>query len=389
MIAKDTQDTKQRLCQRIDELAPVFHRISDTLHQNPELSGQEEKSSRLLQTELSAAGFSLSPVLPEKLPTAFHGVCGKGAVHIGFLAEYDALPELGHGCGHNLIAAMSTTAAIACADILADEATIHLFGCPAEETIGGKVFMSQAGVFNGLDAALICHPSDVTAIGGTSYATHPLQLTFLGKAAHIADPDYHGINALDALVDFYQQLSELQKTFTEPHIIGKIITNGGTAPNVVPDKAVLRATVRALRTEFLEEVMLPEIKEIARRISQVHDTELQLEHYEPLFKNLINDSRLNEYMKANLETLGLPVTEYPADEADGSTDVGNVSHDVPTIQAEIKIGEGISAHTHEFAAAAGSRYGNDMALLAAKAMAMTAADVISQKRDGETVSTLM
>ncbi len=376
--ATTSNDAKQRLCRKVDDLAPVFHRISDTLHENPELSGQEEKSSQLLQEELSAAGFSLSPVIPEKLPTAFHGVCGKGAVHIGFLAEYDALPELGHGCGHNLIAAMSTTAAIACADILADAATIHIFGCPAEETIGGKVFMSQAGVFSGLSAALICHPSDVTAIGGTSYATHPLQVKFLGKAAHVADQDYHGVNALDALVDFYQQLDELQTTFTEPHIIGKIITNGGTAPNVVPDEAVLRATVRALRTEYLEDFMLPKIKELARKVSDAHGTVLEMEHYEPLFKNLINDRQLGEFMKANLESLGAAVTEYPADDADGSTDVGNVSHDVPTIQAEIKIGEGISAHTYEFTAAAGSRYGNDMALLAAKAMAMTAVDVIAQ-----------
>ena len=105
-------------------------------------------------------------------------------------------------------------------------------------------------------------------------------------------------------------------------------------------------------------------------------TYIEMEHYESLFKNLINDRQLSEYMKANFETLGLTVTEYPADEADGSTDVGNVSHDAPTIQPEIKIGEGISAHTHEFAAAAGSEYGKNMALLAAKAMAMTAADVL-------------
>ncbi|MDO4204478.1 MAG: amidohydrolase [Selenomonadaceae bacterium] len=379
MTAVPSSEIKQLLCQKLDELAPVFHRIADYLHQHPELSGEEENSSRLLQDILSESGFSIAPVIPDKLPTAFHGIKGSGPVHIGFLAEYDALPELGHGCGHNLIAAMSTTAAIACADIFADEAAVHIFGCPAEETIGGKVFMSEAGVFAGLDAALICHPSDVTAVGGTSYATHPVKFTFTGKPAHVADPDYHGINALDALVDFYQQLGTLQRTFTEPHIIGKIITEGGTAPNIVPERAAMKATIRALRTEYLEDFMLPRIKELAQQVSQAHGTELEMEHYEPLFKNLINDRQLSEYMKANLEALGTDVTVYPADDADGSTDVGNVSHDAPTIQPEIKIGEGIAAHTYEFAAAAGSEYGKKMALLAAKAMAMTAADVILQK----------
>ena len=376
MTALPPPEIKQLLCQKIDGLSPVFHLIADYLHQHPELSGKEENSSRLLQDILSDCGFTISPIIPEALPTAFHGVRGNGPVSIGFLAEYDALPKLGHGCGHNLIAAMSATAAIACGEILGEQATVHIFGCPAEETIGGKVFMSEAGAFKGLDAALICHPGDVTAIGGTSYATHPLRFTFIGKPAHVADPDYHGINALDALVDFYQQLGVLQESFTEPYIIGKIITDGGSAPNIVPERAVMKATIRALRTEYLEEVMLPQIKELAKRVSQAHGTELEMEHYEPLFKNLINDRQLSEYMKANFETLGLTVTEYPADEADGSTDVGNVSHDAPTIQPEIKIGEGISAHTHEFAAAAGSEYGKDMALLAAKAMAMTAADVL-------------
>lgn len=370
-------EIKADICTELDRLKPVFVKIADTLHANPELSGQEAASCGLLKEVAAQAGFKVKPILAETLPYAFQASYGQGTLNIGFLAEYDALPDLGHGCGHNLIAAMSTAAALACGKVLGSKATIHLFGCPAEETIGGKVFMSEAGCFKNLDAALICHPSNVTAMGGTSYATHPLRITFLGKPAHVADPDYHGINALDALVDFYQQLSFLEKSFTQPYILGKIITEGGSAPNIVPERATIKATIRSLSTEYLENHMLPEIKALARQISEKHGTDLELEHYEPLFKNLVNDARLNAFMKTNIQSLGITdIKEYPDSYADGSTDVGNVSHDAPAIQPEIMIGQGIAAHTHEFAVAAGSEYGKEMAFLAAKAMAMTAADLL-------------
>ena len=262
---------------------------------------------------------------------------------------------------------------------MGNEATISVFGCPAEETVGSKVMLSERGIFDGLDAVLICHPGSETSFGGTSYATHPLQITFIGKPAHVADPDYHGINALDALVDFYQQLEGVAKTFTEPHILGKIITEGGTAPNIIPDRAVMRATIRALRAEYLEDIMLPKIKQLAQQVSDAHGTRLELYHYEPLFKNMLNDKQLQSYAMANFQALGLTdFATYPDDYADGSTDVGNVSHIVPTIQPEIKIGNQIAAHTPEFANAAASAYGKEMALKAVKGLCMTVADVIKK-----------
>lgn len=373
----DISKDKELACQAAEKNKALFARIADYIHENPELGMEEYKASDLLKTILSQKRFEISNPSEAMFPTAFTAVKGNGKIRIGFLAEYDALPELGHGCGHNLIAAMSTLAAIVTAEIFGDRATVSLFGCPAEETIGSKITFAEMGYFDGFDAVLICHPSDVTAVGGTSYATHPLQITFIGKPAHVADPEYHGINALDALVDFYGKLSELEKSFSEPYILGKIITEGGTAPNIIPDKAVLRATVRALSTDYLENHMLPLIKKLAYEISQKHGTELELYHYEPLFKNLVNDKTLNEYMKNNFSLLGLIcVKEYPDDYADGSTDVGSVSYAAPTIQPEIQIGNCVSAHTEEFAQAAGSEYGKDMALKAAKALIMTAIDVI-------------
>ncbi|WP_027406203.1 amidohydrolase [Anaerovibrio sp. RM50] len=370
-------DIKEVLCSLAEKNKETLNNIADYIHANPELGCEEVKASAYLRELLKNEGFTVDDVLKDQFPTAFKASYGNGDIHIGFLAEYDALPEIGHGCGHNLIAAMSTTAAIICGKLLKDKITVHLFGCPAEETIGSKVMMSEAGVFDGLTAALICHPGSDTTFGGTSYATHPLQITFKGKPAHVADPDYHGINALDALVDFYTELKELEKTFTEPYILGKIITEGGTAPNIIPDRAVMRATIRSLNTTYLEETMLPKIRDLAKRVSDDHGTKVDLYHYEPLFKNMINHKKLENYAKDNFSSLGIKdIKTFPDDYADGSTDVGNVSHVVPTIQPEIKIGDNIAAHTPEFTAAAKGDYGREMALKAVKGMCMTVADIV-------------
>lgn len=368
---------KNKICAIADEYKDVLAEIADYLHANPELGNEEFKAVEFLKNQLTRFGFKISPALPEEFPTSFQAVYGEGDIKIGFLAEYDALPELGHACGHNLIAAMSVLAGIVCSKVLGDKAQIYVFGCPAEETLGSKTLMAERGLFDELTAALICHPSDNTTFGGTSYATHPLRITFLGRPAHVADPDYHGINALDAMVEFYQELNKLQETFRKPYILGKIITEGGTAPNIVPERATMKATIRSLDADYLEEIMLTEIKALAKEIAVKHGAGVELDHYEPLFKNMINDKRLQDMMIKNISELGInDVRIYADDYADGSTDVGNVSHAVPTIQPEIKIGTGISAHTPEFAVAAGCDYAKEMALIAVKAMAMTAYEAV-------------
>ena len=151
-------DIKELLCTLAENNKETLNNIADYIHANPELGCEEVKASAYLRELLKNEGFTVEDVLKDQFPTAFKASYGNGDIHIGFLAEYDALPKIGHGCGHNLIAAMSTTAAIVCGKALKDKITVHLFGCPAEETIGSKVMMSEAGVFDGLTAALICHP---------------------------------------------------------------------------------------------------------------------------------------------------------------------------------------------------------------------------------------
>lgn len=370
------QQLKQEACLKIEQLAPLLYQLADFLAQNPEISGEERKAVNYLQKILKQFNFDFTPILKDSFSTAFIAAKGDTGKKIAFLAEYDALPNIGHGCGHNLISMMSVGAAIAFSQITGKTAQTVLFGCPAEETVGAKINIAENGFFDDINAALIIHPDDKTSIGGTSYASHPLEVSFIGKEAHIADPVYHGINALDALVDFYTELKQLQKTFTKPNLIGTIITEGGTAPNIIPAKATLRSTVRALDSDYLENVMLARIKHLAEKIAEKHNAKVQMHHYEPLYKNLRSDERLNEYYKRNFTLLGEKYTVFPDDYADGSTDVGNVSHATRTCQPTICIGHDIFAHTAEFACAAASDFGKRQALKGAKAMVMTAIDIL-------------
>ncbi|BBB90164.1 MAG TPA: amidohydrolase [Methylomusa anaerophila] len=360
----------------VTAMAPELREISLFLHKNPELGGKEYQAARLLITAAEQRGFTVQQNI-SGYETAFIAKKGSKGPKIAFLAEYDALPELGHACGHNLIAAMSWGAAAALAAVAGDRAVSFLIGCPAEETSGAKVAMAADGVFDGLTAALIVHPADGNYLGGTSYATHPLRITFRGRPAHVASKTDKGVNALDALVMFYQGIKMLRQTFIQETILAGIVTKGGTAPNVVPDAAEAKFTIRALSSHYLEETVIPAVRRLAAGVALASGTTVETVHYEPLFKELINSPRLLELFQNNMALLGETVTVLKPEDADGSTDVGNVSHAVPTIHPDIGIGCNLVAHTPAFAAAAASDYAQERLLVGAKAMAMTAIDLLA------------
>ena len=370
-------EEKKRLCQKVDALEAEMTRLSLALHARPELGNEEYEAMRLLTDASRTQGFHVTQGAAG-LPTAFLAKRGDSGPKIAFLAEYDALPGLGHACGHNLIASMSFGAAAAFAALTADQAQTYFIGCPAEETQGGKIALTNAGVFNGFDAIFIVHPSDETTLGGTSLASHPLCVRFHGREAHVASRNERGINALDALVLFYQGLQGLRLRFGEQALIAGIITAGGTAPNIVPALAEMKCTVRSLSSDYLEQQVLPAVRALATGIAEGTGATVTLEHYEPLFKELIQDTDLAAYFAENLRLLGEPVRQLPDNDAGGSTDVGNVSHVAPTLHPELSIGAGLTAHTPAFAQAAGSAAAQKRALIGAKAMAMSAWDICLQ-----------
>ncbi|MDU2063496.1 MAG: amidohydrolase [Sporomusaceae bacterium] len=372
------KELKKAACAAVDALAAELNEISLFIHNHPELGNEEHQAVTRLTAAIAKHGFTVETGCGN-LPTAFQACKGSSGPKIGFLAEYDALPELGHACGHNLIAAMSYGAAVAFAAAAQEKATACLFGCPAEETTGGKITLADAGLFDQLTAALIIHPADVNSVGGTSYATHPVKVTFHGQSAHIASNTHKGVNALDALVLFYSGLKQLKESLTEKTILGGIITHGGIAPNIVPDKAEAKFTVRALSYRYLEDTVLPAFRRLAEGIALATGTTVTVEHYEPLYKELINDKRLAALFRQNMALLGEEVTILDDAEAGGSTDVGTVSHIIPTLHPDISIGADLSAHTAEFATAACSPYAQERLLIGAKAMAMTALDLLPEE----------
>lgn len=373
----DKKTLKEQAIALIDAMAPELREISLFLHNHPELGEQEHQAAKLLRTTAEHQGFKVEQDI-SGYETAFIATKGSGGPKIAFLAEYDALPELGHACGHNLIAAMSWGAAAAFAAVAGDKAVSYLIGCPAEETSGAKVRMASDGVFDGLKAALIIHPADRNNIGGTSYATHPLRITFRGRPAHVASKTNKGVNALDALIMFYQGIKPLRQTFTQETILAGIITKGGAAPNIVPEEAEAKFTIRALSSHYLEETVIPAVNQLATGVALATGTTVETVHYEPLYKELINAPQLMDLFQDNMALLGETVTILDPMDAGGSTDVGNVSHQAPTIHPDINIGNNLSAHTPEFAIATGSDYAQERLLVGAKAMAMTAIDLLEE-----------
>ena len=291
---------------------------------------------------------------------------------IAFLGEYDALPGLGHGCGHNLIALMSLGATLAFDAVAPQGWAGEFLGCPAEETIGGKVYMSEAGLFKGYEAAMLIHPGGQNEVGGTSLATHPLEVTYTGRSAHVASLTDPGLNALDSATLLYLRIRELKKELPEGVRIGTIFTDGGQAPNVIPGQAQLHMTVRAKDVDTLENIVLPAIRQAAQEVAQEEGTQVAMRHYEPLFKDMRQDERLLAIFQDVMTEFGEEPLALPDDEADGSTDVGNVSYDVPTVQPTLNIGLGLEAHTPEFACAAGSDFGLEQAIKGAKILAVAA-----------------
>lgn len=369
------QEREQKACEIIDRIGDELKAVSRYLYTNPELGLQEHKAVACIASFLESHHFNTQVGVNHmaELKTAVRGDYHLNGLHkMAFLGEYDALPELGHGCGHNLIALMSLGAAVAFSQTAPDGWGTTFFGCPAEETIGGKVYMAEAGLFNGYDAALIIHPGGDNEVGGTSLATHPLEVTFYGRSCHIASLTDSGINALDCAVDLYQAVKDLKKVFPKGAIVGSIFTESGVAPNVVTPKATMRMTIRGRTVEDLEDIILPMIKEAAEQIAQNYGARVEMHHYEPLFKDMRQDKRLVSLFDDVMTEFGEKPRHLPDDEADGSTDVGNVSYEIPTAQPTLQIGLGLEAHTPEFARAAGSDYGFEQALKGAKIMATVA-----------------
>lgn len=371
---------KQALIEEVDRLSPELLQISRSLHANPELAFEEYQAAELLIRTLEEHGFSLERGVA-RLTTAFTAsyASGEGPT-IAFLAEYDALPGMGHACGHNLIASASVGAALALKSRLDQvPGRVLLVGCPAEEKGGGKIPLVEAGLFQWVDAAMLVHPSNRTEMVKKALGMRDVQVEFFGKAAHAAALPYLGINALDAVILTFNNINALRQQLRSDARIHGVITHGGKAPNIIPDYAAALFYVRALDMGYLEELyqkVLGCFEAAASATGTTYQVKRAGHDYHP---HKINYS-LAQLFRQNLEALGAEVDQGPEDVELGSTDVGNVSQVVPTLQPTITIcGPKVSCHMPEFAVASGSSAGEEGMLLAARAMALTGLDLLRDR----------
>ena len=370
------EDLRQQVLQQIDRQSPHLRRIALTLHAHPEIGGQEKLAQQVLTQYATECGFEVELGV-SGIDTSFLAVRQHGSgAKVAFLAEYDALPAIGHACGHNLIAMASTAAAVGLAHALDPICgQVALVGTPAEETNGAKVPMAASALFDAYDAAMIVHPASRTSVYAQSLAIDAIEFTFLGKAAHAASVPHEGINALDAAIALFNGLNALRQHVTSDVRIHGIITEGGVAPNIVPERAVARFYFRAAERSYLNHVV-EKAKHIAEAAALATGCRWEMRNFEYSNDNLITNKALADTYAAHLTSLGIDDIQPPSPNM-GSTDMGNVSHVAPSIHPSMRIGsDKLIGHTHEFCRAASTMEAMDAMLSAAKAMALTGLDVL-------------
>lgn len=360
----------------IDRFSDQIIELSDRIHDNPETAFEEEKARSWLTGYLSKHEFRIENG-SNRLKTAFKAVYGTGKPLVALLAEYDALPELGHACGHNIIAGAAVGAGVAAKAVVdACGGAVAVIGTPAEELYAGKATMVNEGIFDDVDAALIVHPASRNISTVESLACISLHIEFYGRSAHAAAHPEQGINALDAMVLAFSAVNALRQQIVDKARIHGIIVKGGEAANIIPEYTEAEFIVRAPESNYLAELM-PRVLACFSGAAAATGAELKYKWADHAYDAMKNNRTLEGLFAANLKSLGRNVLPYGENCSIGSTDTGNVSQVVPAIHPSIAIIEpGISIHTHEFARAAASESGHKGLIDAAKAMAMTIVDLL-------------
>jgi amidohydrolase len=369
---------KALIGQAVDSLADELERLSHQIHANPELGYQEIKAAGWLCDFLAAQGYEVERGVAG-IDTAFRAIIDNGdGPTIAILCEYDALPAIGHACGHNVIAASGAGAGAALARVRATlpRGRLVVVGTPAEEGGGGKVRLIKGNVFESVDVAMMVHGWDRWIGHQDLLGIVRVGFEFIGKAAHAAADPWEGVNALDAVVQTFNNVSMLRQQIRPDARIHGIVTNGGAAANIIPEAAAALFYVRAAKLDYMWELHRRVIAcaEGAARATGCSLKVVENEHaYEPMKRN----ETLLDLFRANLEALGAVESPEVRDRL-GSSDVGNVSQVIPAIQPLVKIApEGTPIHSRAFEAAAAAPLAREGMLIAAKTMAMTSFDLLA------------
>ena len=372
----EIEKLKLKIKDSVESQKQQLTQLSLNIHDNPELGFEEEKASAWLTSYLEDSGFHVERGIAG-LATAFRATYGQGSPRIALLAEYDALPKIGHGCGHNIIGVSAVGAAVASKSVI-DQlgGSVVVLGTPGEEGLGGKIDMVKAKTFKEIDVAMIVHPNTRNMPTEEALACSSLEVEFFGRPAHAASQPHRGINALDAMILAFTSINSLRQHIRGDARIHGIITDGGEAPNIVPAHSAAAFLVRALDDDYLAELK-DKVLNCFTGASVASGARLEYRWRDRTYAPMKSNMTLAGLFKQNLESLGRKVETCDPHFGLSSTDMGNVSQVVPSIHATIAIAPPeVLIHTPEFAAAAASQAGHKGLLDAAKAMAMTVADIL-------------
>lgn len=373
----DIHELKSQVVAEVETLRKELIDLSLRIHAHPETAFQEQQASAWLAEYLERHGFRVQRGICD-LPTAFRAERGEGAPRVALLAEYDALPGIGHGCGHNIIAAASVGAGIAAASVTpTTDGSVVVIGTPAEEVYGGKVLMARRGAFEGLEAAMLCHPGSRDGAYARALACAELEVEYFGSEAHAAARPEAGVNALDALIIAFNGIAALRQHIRSSARIHGIITDGGQAPNIVPGHAAGSFLVRAEDEAYLEELK-GRVVACFQAGAQASGARLEYRWGEAQYAAMHTNGPLAEAYRENLGAVGREVIEDTSRRSMGSTDMGNVSELVPAIHPTIAIApRTVGAHSPEFERCAASEDGHRGLIDSAKALALTVVDVLA------------
>lgn len=360
-----------------ERLRPEMLETLKWLYAHPELSGEEHESSKYLVDRATQHGFRVEMGVAG-LPTAFRAIKGGGGPgkRVGFLAEYDALPEIGHGCGHNMIGTVGTYAAIVLAEACPGlPGEVALFGTPAEETDGGKITMLEAGVFEGTAAALMMHPGIHTEAAYTSLACVSVVVEFFGRTAHAAASPWKGINALDAMIQLFVAIDQARKAMPATAKAPGVILHGGDRANVIPEYTKAQFSIRG--KDRAEALGVYE-KLVACGEAAARATGARFEHR--VQGNIYDDMRPDPqlagwFRSAWAEVGGEPPLDHPVPH--GSLDIGNLSHQFPCLHPSIRITDNseMGGHTRDFAEATLTPLAEEQMVKVVRALASVGAAV--------------
>lgn len=369
--------SKEALFTRVEDLEQELIELSAFLHANPELGNEEFQAVKRITHILERNGFVVESGLAG-LDTAFRAsyTVGSGGPVIGLLCEYDALKDLGHGCGHNLQSPSVVGAAIALSRLEdLPPCTIEVIGTPAEETTSGKIPMAQQGCFDHLDIALMMHGGDRTTVDGRSLAVDNFEFVFEGKASHAAVAPEKGVSALDGVLMTFNGMEYLREHVRSDVRIHGIITDGGIAANIVPERAAAMFSIRAINRPYLDTVVERALN-VARGAALATGTKVHI-HPKKSLESKLNVQALNDVLLENAKLVGAKNVTPPREKT-GSTDFSIVTHRVPGACIRVAfVPQGTPNHTKEWVEASNSKEGNEAILTAAKTLGATCIDVLS------------